>query len=212
MATFALSNRSADNFRMYRSGEIAAPVDGQYNLIRVPRFALVTGVFVTTSVVFGVNGTGVATFAAPGGSDGTGYTTATGRTTTGGNGSGCKVNITAALGAITAGTVSAAGLNYQVGDVLTVVQTGGAGGTLTVATLNTTVLATVTIGFAGNGQVADDDYFFDTPSAIALNLGTLESTKSMYFNSSNGYITATVTGLGGIAGNFMVFADYTIIH
>ncbi len=51
MATNIFSNRSADNFRMFRSGEIAAPTDGQYNIIKIPRFALVKGakVWVTTA-------------------------------------------------------------------------------------------------------------------------------------------------------------------
>ncbi len=210
-STYKLSNRSADNLRVYRSGELAAPADGQYNLIRIPRYAVLTGVFVSISTVFAANGTGIATFTVPG-TDGTGYTTGTGRVLTGGTGTGAKANITAIGGAITAAAVNSAGLNYTVGDVLTVVQTGGANGTLVVATLATTALATVTIGFAGNGLTAVNDYFFNAASALALNLGMFSSSKSIYFSNSAGYITATVAGLGWAAGSFMVFADYTIIH
>ncbi len=80
----------------------------------------------------------VLTFGTPAASDGTGYTTASGLATTGGSGSGCTVSITASGGAITAATVTSGGTGYKIGDVLTVVQSGGAAGTLTVATITPT--------------------------------------------------------------------------
>ena len=67
---------------------------------------------------------------------GTGYTTGTNISTTGGTGSGCTVDITAS-GAITAVTINNSGLGYSVGEVLTVVQSGGLSGTITVTSLNT---------------------------------------------------------------------------
>jgi len=57
MATNIFSNRSADNFRIFRSGEIAAPADGQYNIIKIPRFALVKNVWVWVSTAFTDSGT-----------------------------------------------------------------------------------------------------------------------------------------------------------
>src|ERR1035437_9318703 len=48
------------------------------------------------------------------------YTTATGIATSGGNGTGCTVDITAVAGVITAIVVNAAGTGYQIGDTLTI--------------------------------------------------------------------------------------------
>jgi hypothetical protein len=53
------------------------------------------------------------------------YTTNTAVATTGGNGSGCTVDITAVAGVITAIVVNAAGTGYQIGDTLTI--SGGDG-------------------------------------------------------------------------------------
>ena len=68
---------------------------------------------------------------------GTGYVTGTNIATTGGTGSGCTVDITASGGAITAVTINNSGSGYSVGEVLTVVQSGGSSGTITVTSLNT---------------------------------------------------------------------------
>ena len=51
---------------------------------------------------------------------GTGYTTATGVTTTGGTGTGLKLNITASGGLITNATINTAGTGYKVNDGITV--------------------------------------------------------------------------------------------
>jgi len=53
------------------------------------------------------------------------YTTASGVATSGGNGTGCTVDITCTAGVITSIVVNAAGTGYQVGDTLTI--TGGDG-------------------------------------------------------------------------------------
>lgn len=51
---------------------------------------------------------------------GTGYTTATGVTTTGGTGTGLTLDITAAGGLVTAATIDTAGTGYKVGDVIVI--------------------------------------------------------------------------------------------
>lgn len=55
------------------------------------------------------------------------------------------------LGTISAAAVNAGGTGYSVGDVLTVTSGGGTGGTLTVATLSGTAVATVSIQNPGSG-------------------------------------------------------------
>jgi len=52
MATNAYSNKSADNFRLYRSGVLAAPADGTYNVIRIPKFAFVKNVWVDITTAY----------------------------------------------------------------------------------------------------------------------------------------------------------------
>jgi len=68
---------------------------------------------------------------------GTGYATAAGlaTTTTNNVASGLTVDVTAA-GAITVITVNAAGSGYRVGDIITVVQGGGANGTAEITAIN----------------------------------------------------------------------------
>ena len=61
---------------------------------------------------------------------GSGYSDGTGIATTGGTGTGLKVDITTVAGAITAATVDEAGTGYTDGDIVTV--DGGTGGTLEV--------------------------------------------------------------------------------
>lgn len=88
-----------------------------------------------------VNGVQTATLAG-----GSGYSVANGVATTGGTGSGFKVNIlTVSSGAIATYSVAAVGAGYTVGDVLTVA--GGTGGTLTVTALTAGgVVVTATTG------------------------------------------------------------------
>ena len=52
MATNAFSNKSADNFRLYRSGKLATPADGTYNVIRIPRYAFVKGVYIDIQTAY----------------------------------------------------------------------------------------------------------------------------------------------------------------
>ena len=57
---------------------------------------------------------------------GTGYTTAVGVPTTGGTGTGLTVDITDTAGDVTAITINDPGTGYTAGDVITIVQGGGA--------------------------------------------------------------------------------------
>lgn len=68
---------------------------------------------------------------------GTGYSNGTinGVTTTGGTGAGCTVNLTVALGIVTAITIDTEGSGYTIGNVLTANFGGGTGCTFTVTTV-----------------------------------------------------------------------------
>jgi len=66
---------------------------------------------------------------------GTGYTTASGLSTTGGTGTGLTVNITATSGGIISATVATDGTGYTPGDVVTVTQSGASGGTIALITV-----------------------------------------------------------------------------
>lgn len=79
---------------------------------------------------------------------GTGYTTATGVATTGGTGTGLTVNITAAAGNVTVVTVNNPGSGYTNGDVITIVQGGGASDNET-ATLIVTATHGMQVNVAG---------------------------------------------------------------
>ena len=74
----------------------------------------------------------------------TSYTTATGVATTGGNGSGCTVDITAVSGVITAVVVNAAGSGYQVGDTLTISGGDGTANFMVVAISQSSVITGLT--------------------------------------------------------------------
>jgi len=65
---------------------------------------------------------------------GTGYTTGTGVTTTGGNGTGLTLDITAAAGLVTVADIDTAGTGYKVGDVI-VIDGGNDDAEITVDTL-----------------------------------------------------------------------------
>tara|TARA_R110002074_G_scaffold47610_8_gene122076 strand:+ start:2439 stop:3881 length:1443 start_codon:yes stop_codon:yes gene_type:complete len=82
-----------------------------------------------------------------GGITGTGYSTATGVATTGGTGTGLTVDITAS-GAVSAVTVANPGSGYTTGDVITIVQGGGASDDET-ATLTVEAAHGVAVNVAG---------------------------------------------------------------
>jgi hypothetical protein len=74
---------------------------------------------------------------------GSGYATGTALATTG-NGTDLTVDITASAGAITNVTINDGGIGYSIGDTITIVQAGGAGGTVDVATVATDATLTLT--------------------------------------------------------------------
>lgn len=130
-----------------------------------------------------VNGVQTATLVG-----GSGYSVASGVATTGGSGSGFKVNIlTVTTGAIATYSVAARGAGYVVGDVLTVA--GGTGGTLTVTALTAGgVVVTATTGTVNVQSVY----------TIAQTLGTAASGNYVPSTDPNGTtkINATVNFVG----------------
>lgn len=67
---------------------------------------------------------------------GLGYTNTTGLATSGGNGVGCTVDITVAGGgAVAVVAINNGGDGYQVGDILTIIQIGGSGATVTLSSV-----------------------------------------------------------------------------
>ena len=122
---------------------------------------------------------------------GTGYSVGNGIATTGGTGSGFKVNIlTVSSGAIATYSVSAVGAGYTVGDVLTVA--GGTGGTLTVTAL--TVGGVVVTAVTGAVTV-------QSVYTIAQALGTASSGNYVPSTDPNG--TTKVTGTVNFVGAYV---------
>lgn len=117
------------------------------------------------------NGPGVVAFPAASTpiTAGSGYTTAAGLATTvvkhdgsAADGTGLTVDITAVAGKITELTVNAAGDRYQPGDVITVVQGGGSGGTYTLLASDVETVAVV-----GNTEDVKLDDAAGTPAVVA---------------------------------------------
>jgi hypothetical protein len=52
---------------------------------------------------------------------------------------------------------------------------------------------TITIGFSGNGETADADYFLTSAQAAPLATGMKASTVAKWFDSASGLITVTPT-------------------
>jgi len=145
---------------------------------------VLTNPLITPFVAEGdVNGVLTATLAG-----GTGYSVASGVATTGGSGSGFKVNIlTVSSGVIATYSVAARGAGYVVGDVLTVA--GGTGGTLTVTALTAGgVVVTATTGAVS----------VQTVYTIAQTLGTAASGNYTPSTDPNGTtkVSATVNFVG----------------
>lgn len=79
---------------------------------------------------------------------------------------------------------------------------------------------TVDVGFIGNGEVADPDYFLDRAytlvdsSGIGMYRATQDTTTNFagkWFSDASGVVTLTV-GTTQSTGNFIVFVEYTVIH
>lgn len=75
-------------------------------------------------------------------------------------GAGATVDIEATNGAITSAKINAAGTGYRVGDVITVVQSGGSGGTVTITE------STVTVDAVASNYEKGAVFTFTTPSAV----------------------------------------------
>lgn len=134
MADFFLPGGSADNFRLFRSRHIVAPVvAGTYGVIRLPRYAFVRNVWVLTDTV--VTGTTVEN----------------------------------------------------------------------------------TIGFSGNGETADTDFFFELADLVGLEEGMKSADggtmpfRGKWFSGASGMITLTAAD-AWTAGKLIVFAEYSVLH
>jgi hypothetical protein len=69
---------------------------------------------------------------------------------------------------------------------------------------------TVSVGFLGNGESADVDYFLTTAEAAASATGYKNAPRMKYFADASGAITFTVSTIGTGVG--FVFAEYSVIY
>jgi hypothetical protein len=93
------------------------------------------------------------------------YTTAIGVATTGGNGSGCTVDITAVAGVITAIVVNAAGTGYLIGDTLTIAGGDGTANFMVVAISQSSVITGTTTAW-----LTTPNFISTAGSVLNLNL------------------------------------------
>jgi hypothetical protein len=129
--------------------------------IRVPDLTLAD---YTTGTVAATNTGGVTgTTNLFGGS--TSYTTATGVATTGGNGSGCTVDITCIAGVVTSIVVNSAGSGYQVGDTLTIAGGDGTANFMVVAISQSSVITGT-----GTAWLTTPNFISTAGSVLNLNL------------------------------------------
>lgn len=148
-----------------------------------------------------INPTGEALTSTLGAVVGTGYTTATGVATTGGSGTGLTVDITAVAGDVTAVVIADGGTGYEAGDVITIVQGGGASDdeTFTVDTVDETgSIATVTINNGGTGYEIGDTVTITTGGADAtidvLTIGGDDICGREYLCGETYYLRVEVKG------------------
>lgn len=132
--TDAYTNKVADNYRLAASKLMLAPDDATYNLIRLPRYALVTDAWVQIVTAF-------------------------------------------------------------------------------------TGTASITVGWAGNGEVANEAGFIVNSVADPTNVGmkrafnlTISAFPGKYFAAASGIVTATVLDGTGAVGNFRVFVQYSVVY
>ena len=127
----ALSSRTADNFRMMRSGKITLSADDTYATVKVPKKAFVVGVWLEILTAFD----------------------------------------------------------------------------------DKTTDGTITVGFSGNGETADPDYFMDNTAAAPLVTGMKEVTKGKWFGDASGLITLTVADNDSTVDPIVrVWVLYSVIH
>ena len=72
--------------------------------------------------------------------------------------------------------------------------------------------ATITVGFIGNGESADVDYFLTSAEIDPDASGYVVSDRPKYFNDKGGAITLTCDDNAGTVGVMMVFARLSVIH
>lgn len=127
----ALSSRTADNFRMMRSGKVTLTADDSYAVVKVPKKAFVVGVWLEIITAFD----------------------------------------------------------------------------------DKTTDGTITVGFSGNGETADPDYFMDNTAAAPLVVGMKEVTKGKWFGDASGLITLTVADNDSTVDPIVrVWVLYSVIH
>lgn len=72
---------------------------------------------------------------------------------------------------------------------------------------------TITVGFSGNGESADPDYFMDNTAAAPLVTGMKEVTKGKWFGDASGLITLTVADNDSTVDPIVrVWVLYSVIH
>ena len=72
---------------------------------------------------------------------------------------------------------------------------------------------TITVGFSGNGETADADYFMDNTAAAPLVTGMKEVTKGKWFGDASGLITVTATDNDSTVDPIIrVWVLYSVIH
>ena len=72
---------------------------------------------------------------------------------------------------------------------------------------------TITVGFSGNGETADADYFMDNTAAAPLVTGMKEVTKGKWFSDASGLITVTANDNDSTVNPFIrVWVLYSVIH
>lgn len=126
-----ISSRSADNYRLARSGKITLGEDATYAVIKVPKKAFILGVYLEIITPF----------------------------------------------------------------------------------TDTATDGTISVGFSGNNEVADVDYFLTTAEANAIVAGMKSSVDGKWFADGSGSIT--VTAVGNTSTNdpvVRVFVAYTVIN
>jgi hypothetical protein len=134
------------------------------------------------------------------------YTTTTNVATTGGNGSGCTVDITSVNGVITVVAVNAAGTGYQIGDTLTI--TGG-DGTANFTVINISQSATVT----GSGTSWLATYLASAGNVQNLNLWirvTAPLGDNNWYQIKSIESATSLTLLNSYQGKTTTGASYTI--
>lgn len=72
---------------------------------------------------------------------------------------------------------------------------------------------TITVGFSGNGETADADYFMDNTAAAPLVTGMKEVTKGKWFSDASGLITVTANDNDSTVNPVVrVWVLYSVIH